>query len=123
MAKNAEFAEVFEALREILQRQAGQLSVTEDSSSGYCLEGGLHPKHKKPMPIAWVRVGSGYVSFHHMGVYAHPELLSDVSEKLRGRMQGKSCFNFKTLDRALLRELETLSRRAFDAFRKAEYMR
>ena len=122
MAKKPEFVDVFEALRGILQRQAGRLSVTEDSSSRYCLEGGLHPKHKKPMAIAWVRVGRGYVSFHHMGVYAHPELLSDVSDKLRGRMQGKSCFNFKTLDRALLKELETLSRRGFDAFRKAGYI-
>jgi len=122
MAKDSEFVEVFEALRGILQRQAGRLSVTEDSPTGYCLAGGSHPKHKKPMPIAWVRLGKGYVSFHHMGVYGRPELLGEVSQELRKRMQGKSCFNFNKVDRALFDELEMLSRRAFAAFRKAGYM-
>jgi hypothetical protein len=74
------------------------------------------------MPIAWVRLGKGYVSFHHMGVYGRPELLGEVSQELRKRMQGKSCFNFNKVDRALFDELEMLSSRAFDAFRKAGYM-
>ena len=62
--------------------------MSEDSPTRYCLEGGLHPKHKKPMPIAWVEVGKNYVSFHHMGVYCAPELLAGASKKLKARMQG-----------------------------------
>ena len=122
MAKTLELVEVFEALRGILQRHAGRLSVSEDSSTGYCLVGGSHPKHKKPIPIAWVRVDKRYVSFHHMGVYARPELLSDVSPELRRRMQSKSCFNFRVVDQTLFSELEALTTLAFDAFRKAGYM-
>jgi hypothetical protein len=109
---------LFGALRAILERHAGKLAVSEDSPTRYCLEGGLHPKHKKPMPIAWVEVGKGYVSFHHMGVYARPDLLKDISEKLKARMQGKSCFNFTSINEALFAELETLTVRAFDAFKK-----
>jgi len=78
MARTLESAEVFEALRGILHRKAG-LSVSEDSPTCYCLAGSVHPKHKKPISIAWVRVGKGYVSFHHMGVYGRPTLLNDVS--------------------------------------------
>ena len=74
------------------------------------------------MSIAWVEVGKAYVSFHHMGVYARPELLKDVSKELRARMQGKSCFNFKAVDQKLFAELEELSVRAFNAFRGAGFM-
>ncbi len=116
------FTDIFSALRAILKRHAGRLVVSEDSPTRYCLEGGLHPKHKRPMPIAWVEIGKNYVSFHHMGVYARPDLLKDVSRQLKARRQGKSCFNFTIIDEALFAELEALAVRAFDAFQKLPYM-
>jgi hypothetical protein len=117
------FADVFSVLRAILQRHTGKLVVSENSPTRYCLEGGLHPKHKKPMPIAWVEVGKNYVGFHHMGVYARPDLLKDISKKLKARMQGKSCFNFTAVDEPLLAELEELTVRAFEAFHELPYMK
>ncbi len=119
----AKFQEVFSALRGILQRQAGRLVVTDDTSSCFRLEGGIHPTHKKPFPIAWVAIGKAYVSFHHMGVYARPDLMKGVSKALKARMQGKSCFNFTAVDPALFAELEDLTVRAFDAFRGAPFMK
>jgi hypothetical protein len=117
------FPEIFSALRGILERHTGKMVVSENGPIRYCLEGGLHPTHKKPMPIAWVEVGKSYVSFHHMGVYARPDLLNDVSKKLKARMQGKSCFNFTSVDEQLFAELEELTVRAFDAFQKLPYMK
>ena len=114
--------ETFSALRSILQRRAGKLAVSEDGATRFCLEGGLHPKHRKPMPIAWVEIGKNYVSFHHMGVYARPDLLKTVSKKLKARMQGKSCFNFTSVDEPLFAELEELTVSAFEAFQKLPYM-
>jgi hypothetical protein len=121
--KPSSFPQVFSALRDILQRNAGRLVVTEDTASCYRLEGGTHPTHKKPFPIAWVAVGKAYVSFHHMGVYARPDLLKGVSKELKARMQGKSCFNFTSVNPALLAELEDLTVRAFAAFRDAPFMK
>ena len=117
------FPEVFSALRDILRRHVGGLVVTEDSASCYRLEGGTHPTRKKPFPIAWVNIGKAYVSFHHMGVYARPDLLKGMSKELKARMQGKSCFNFKTVDPVLFAELEDLTVRGFDAFRDAPFMK
>jgi hypothetical protein len=116
------FAEIFFALRAILERNAGKLVVSEDNAMRYCLQGGLHPKHKTPMPIAWVEIGKSYVSFHHMGIYARPDLLKGISKKLKGRMQGKSCFNFTSVDESLFAELEELTVRTFEAFRKSPFM-
>ena len=111
------FPEVFSALRAILKRQSGKLVVSEDSPTRFCVQGGLHPTHKTPMAIAWVTIGKNYVSFHHMGVYAHSELHKGISKKLKARMQGKSCFNFTVVDEPLFAELEELTVRAFEAFR------
>lgn len=122
MRDHRDFQAVFAALRGILQRHSGRLSVTDDSATRFCLTGGLHPKHREPMPIAWVEIGKTYVSFHHMGLYARPAILSGMSKELKARMQGKSCFNFKSVDRSLFTELENLTKRGFDAFRSAGYM-
>jgi hypothetical protein len=105
----ANVPQVFSALRDILKRHAGRLVVTEDTSSCYRLEGGMRPTHKKPFPIAWVTVGKAYVSFHHMGAYARPDLLQGLSKELKARMQGKSSFNFTSPDPALFAELEDLT--------------
>jgi len=121
-AAAANLEQVFSALRDILKPYAVKLVVTEDTPSCYLLEGGVHPTHQKPFPIAWVSIEKAYVSFHHMGVYARPELLKGVSKALKGRMQGKSCFNFTSVDPALFAELEDLSLRAFKAFRNAPFM-
>lgn len=115
------FEIVFTELRAILARHVGALTVAEDCPNRYCLEGGRHPQPRTPMPIAWVQVGKAYVSFHHMGVYARPDLLKGVSPELRARMQGKSCFNFTFVDKTLFAELEDLTVRSFDAFRNAPF--
>ena len=119
---NPEFEFVFARLREILRKHSSRLSVTEDTPTRYCLEGGTHPANKKPMPIAWVQIGKGYVSFHHMGVYAFPKLQDGLSDQLKARMQGKSCFNFKAVDESLFRELEQLTSDGFTQFRMAGYL-
>jgi len=65
-----------------------------------------------------VKIGRGYVSYHYMPVYMSPALKAGMSKALRARMQGKACFNFKTPDEALFRELEELTARGFSAVRK-----
>ncbi len=117
-----DFESVFRRLRAILQKHAGRLSVKEDSATCFCLEGGQHPTHKKPMPIAWVQIGKAYVSYHLMTVYGCPALLDSYSKELKARMQGKSCFNFTTVDEALFGELERLTVEGFAVFAKAGFM-
>ncbi len=73
--------------------------------------------------FAGIRTGKRYVSFYLMPVYARPQLLDDISLALRKRMQGKACFNFSTVDEALMGELEGLTRRGYDFYASAEYPR
>ncbi len=43
-----------------------------------------------------------------MPVYMYPALLDGASDELKRRMQGKSCFNFTSVDEALFDELAQL---------------
>jgi hypothetical protein len=45
-----------------------------------------------------------------------------VSPALKKRMQGKTCFNFKSIDKDLFAELKTLTQVGVDEYRKREYL-
>ena len=117
-----DFAKVFERLTGILRKQTGALQVTEDTERKFCMEGGIHPRSRTPMPVAWVEIGKGYVSYHLMPVYGCPKLVEGMSERLRGRMQGKSCFNFKTVDEELFTELERVTREGIAMFARGGWL-
>ena len=115
---NPAFPTIFTRLRKILQPYSTRLEVTADQPGHYALTLAFSPKLKKAMPVAWVLIGKNYVSYHFMPVYMFPQLSAGLSDKLRARMQGKSCFNFKTLDEPLLLELEKLTVEGFALCRK-----
>jgi len=73
--------------------------------------------------FAGVRVGKRYVSYHLMPIYTLPDLVANISPELRKRMQGKSCFNFTTVDEGLMTELEALTKRSFAHFTSHAYPR
>lgn len=118
---NSDFESIFVRLRRILQKHSAALTVTADAPDHYCLQIAFSPKLKKPFPVAWVKIGKVYVSYHFMPVYMFPKLLDSMSDKLRARMQGKSCFNFKVVDEALFKELEDLTTEGFATCRKAGF--
>lgn len=128
---SASFRPIFERLRGILSRHAGTFSVKSDGSKYYGLEAGVGPaavrawrgEMRRPMlPVAWVTIGKSYVSYHLMGLDGNPRLLADLSTELKVRMQGKTCFNFKTEDDLLFRELEQVTARALDSLKKSGFI-
>lgn len=63
-----------------------------------------------------VVIKKNHVSDHLLPVSGLPELLEGLSSELKKRMQGKSCWNFKTVTDAQLEELSAVTRRGFEAF-------
>ncbi len=107
----ADFAAILAALKPILVKHAKKLTVDTDSETNYSLSAkspSPFPQHKgKPMWFGGIRVGKSYVSFYLMPLYTGK---MDISAELKKRMQGKSCFNFKTVpEAALVRELKALT--------------
>ena len=74
------------------------------------------------MPVAWVELKKNYVSYHLMGIYVNPRLEAKLSESMRARKQGKSCFNFTQVDEALFRELTTVTAASLVALKKGGFI-
>jgi hypothetical protein len=99
---------VHHRLRTILARHAAGMTVSRAGPAGMAVE--MPGYEGKPWGyVAGTRVGKRYVSYYLMSVYGQPDLLESLSPGLRRRMQGKSCFNFTTVDEPLFAELETLT--------------
>jgi hypothetical protein len=118
---HSEFESIFAELRAILQKHSTRLVVTADSPGYYCLGVEFSPKLGKGYPVAWVKISKAYVSFHFMPVYMFPKLAAGLSKELRTRMQGKSCFNFKTRNAGLFEELARLTTTGLQACRDEGY--
>src|SRR6266571_9474424 len=86
------------------------MDVSYDTRAYYLLNTRHIMKNKQPLCFGGVRRGKNYVSFYLMSVYACPDLLKAMSPELKKRMQGKSCFNFKEVDKKLFGELKTLTK-------------
>jgi len=122
MPNNDDFAAVFSRLKAILVPYAKKCIVVHDTSDNYYLNTPHIMKNKQPLFFAGVRKGKAYVSFHLMPVYASPELLMKMSPELKKRMQGKSCFNFKSVEETLFKELARLTRAGFTRFNDRKFL-
>lgn len=116
MAEKPDFQTTFEQLKGILQEFEPRLDVQTDGPGHYYLNAAYSEKFKRVMFFGAVEIKKNYVSYYLMPVYIFPELLEGISESLKKRMHGKSCFNFKTIDGQALAELSQLTRRGFEKF-------
>lgn len=116
--KNENFTETFQQLKKILTKYESKLKLTVSDGNNYSLDAGYSEKYKRNVFFGAVNIKKNYVSFHLMPVYIFPELLKNISPELKKRMQGKSCFNFKTIKASEIKELDNLTRLGFEAFKK-----
>lgn len=107
---------VFTELRSILAVHEAELVVTTDEPNNYQLDSHVI-RNGKPLYFGGVNVAARDVRFHLMPIYLLPGLLDGTTPALRRRMQGKSCFNFATLDRDLFAELGELTSMSLAALR------
>jgi hypothetical protein len=115
--KQIDLPTVFDQLKGIMDPFAADLVVVQDTPENFYLDSPVQQK-KKNVFFGAVQTRKNYVSYHLMPVYIFPELLEDVSEGLKQRLQGKSCFNFTAVDEPLLDELARLTQRGFERYKQ-----
>jgi hypothetical protein len=118
----SDFTATFARLRSLLEPFAQKLVVKGDRPDVYCLDTPHVERWNKELNFGSVQIRKNYVSFHLFPVYMYPEMLDELSPELRKRMQGKSCFNFKSIDEPQLRELGQLTRTGFERYRKEKFV-
>src|SRR4051812_29867569 len=116
------FSQVFAELKSIFKPYAKKMDVAHDDETYYLLNTRYIMKNKQPLCFGGVRLGKNYVSYYLMPVYACPDLEQAISPQLKKRMQGKSCFNFKEVDKKLFAELKQLTRDGATRFSNEQFV-
>lgn len=106
-----DFEATFSTLSTVLRRHASGLSIKTDAPGHLYIEVPAATAKAKPTFFGAVQIKKSYVSYHLMPVYENPALLDGISDALRKKMQGKSCFNFTAVDPVLMKELDALTGR------------
>jgi len=112
------FTAVSAALEEILRPYEKDLVLTSSPPNLYSLNTRHVMDNQQTLFFASYQPRKAYVSFYLMPVYVFPDLLDGISVGLRKRMQGKSCFNFKSVDPVLFAELAALTQAGFERYRE-----
>ncbi|HJL20158.1 MAG TPA: hypothetical protein RMH99_31115 [Sandaracinaceae bacterium LLY-WYZ-13_1] len=115
---NPKHAEAFARLTEMYRRVAEGCPTKKDTETDLIFVGPEPGPDGEEVWLGGVQWKKRYVSVHLMPVYVHPPLLDGISDALRKRMQGKSCFNFTKVDEPLFEELEALARAGLAHFRE-----
>lgn len=118
MAESSNFHAVFERLKSILQKYESRLILTIDEPGHYSLNTPYSAKYKKELFFGAVQIQKNYVSYYLMPMYMYPGSLEGITSGLKKRMQGKSCFNFKSVDEEIFSELEELTKNGMEMIRK-----
>jgi len=118
----ADFTAVFERLKKVMGEFEPELRATADESRKYYVVTKSKSWKGGPMFFGAVVAGKAYVSYHLFPLYACPEMGRMVSSNLKQRMQGKSCFNFRTLDEALFAELSVLTKAGVEKYRAKNWL-
>lgn len=113
---------VFSELRKMMAPYAKKLDIKQDTETELYVDTRHMQKNKKPLFFGAVQIKKSYVSYHLMPVYMRPELLASVSEELKQTMQGKSCFNFSSVEPALFKELASLTEAGFQSYKEQGFV-
>jgi hypothetical protein len=117
MAGKESFQEIFDALKPLFEAYAGRLAIQVDKPGQYYLETKVAMRKGQRLQFGGVKIGKAYVSFHLMPIYMNPKLQATISAELKKRMQGKSCFNFTSVDPSHIAELKKLTKASFEEFK------
>jgi hypothetical protein len=120
---SGKFDATFTQLKSLFAPYVDRLQTSADTESNFMLDGVFVSEFKRPMFFGGVRRGKAYVSFYLMPMYSNPELLGKISDDLRRRMQGKSCFNFTRVEPELFAELEQLVHAGFACYERLQYVK
>ncbi|NJK45327.1 MAG: hypothetical protein HC933_14585 [Pleurocapsa sp. SU_196_0] len=115
------FKPIFERLRGILKPLEANMKLKKDRDDVYDLYTNQVRADGYEYAFGAVTIKKNYVSYHLFPMYTYPDLVQGLSDGLKKRMQGKTCFNFKTPDERLFSELETLTLESLRRFERDGY--
>jgi hypothetical protein len=104
----ADLAATFASLRAALSRYARHFVVKHDDPGRFYLDTLAVGPNKQPIGFACVAARKDKVTLYLMPAYVFPEVMAGASPAFQKARAGKSCFHFKAIDPATLKELDAI---------------
>ena len=113
---------IFTKLKSVLTSLDNGLVPKKNESDYYYLNTNKRIKDKEIF-FGAVQIRKSYVAYHLYPVYTNPELPKEISDTLKKRMQGKSCFNFKKeITDEQLNEIRELTKKSYKKYLDIGYI-
>jgi hypothetical protein len=113
--------EIFSELKTLLTKYKSELETRTDNNSVFELYSHKTVKTSKTgkneLFFAGAMINKGFVGFYFMPIYTHPEQFSNLPEKLKMLLKGKSCFRIKQLNSEIKSELGNLLDEGFNFYK------
>lgn len=100
---------LFPLLADVLRKHGAHFAIKADEPGNLYIETPAAKPGGKPGFFGAVQAKKAYVAYHLMPIYENPGLLTGISDALRKKMHGKSCFRFTAVDTRLFEELDVLT--------------
>ena len=123
-AKNAvQFGATFNALRTLVTPYQDRLVIKTDQAGNYTAELPQAKAGGDASSLAFsLLITRTHVAFHFYPVYAFPDLLKNISPKLRKHMDDRTGWSFKQPDDKLFGELAELVAAGFSRYEEAGFL-
>lgn len=108
-------AQIYEALAALLVPYARKMESEMHPKIGFCLKA-KSARTGRETHFGAVQALPDGVAFHLFPLYAHPDLLENVSPELFNRLRGQTCFHFDGLHAGIVAELAQLTHAGFERF-------
>jgi hypothetical protein len=107
--------QIYETLAALLVPYARRMESEMHPKIGFCLKA-KSARTGRETHFGAVQVLPDCVAYHLFPLYAHPDLLKNISPELHGRLRSSTCFHFETLHAGLVAELAELTHAGFERF-------
>ena len=106
-------SQIYETLAALLVPYARKMESEMHPKIGFCLKA-KSARTGRETHFGAVQVLPDCVAYHLFPLYAHPDLLKNVSPELHSRLRSQTCFQFETLNAGLVAELAELTHSGFE---------
>ena len=117
---------IFRELVKIVDTYSPPLVYKKKSATGFELHSikdiTFMKRQFTEMYFASAMIRSSYVVFYFMPVYAKPDLLKSMPERLIKCMKGKSCFHFKNWDSEMNKMVKDAVKSGFECYKKIDFI-
>lgn len=107
--------QIYETLAALLVPYARKMESEMHPKIGFCLKA-KSARTGRETHFGAVQVLPDCVAYHLFPLYAHPDLLKNISPELHSRLRSQTCFHFEALHAGLVAELAELTHTGFERF-------